>query len=201
VPADHAEPCCTAVHGPRRAGVLTGGAPGSAACARGKAVSITLRNQPAFVGVARGLRRRRRRPRAAAAPVADRGSGSRGRAGKLDAVVDVPGGVGQVTVDIAYGGMWYCVVDAASVGLELLPEVGPALCTVRPAAPLQVHAAGLPPPSPHRPRAPVHPSTAQVPWRPERDGDLPARRDDQHRLPRTAPGTWLYTAHCNFGAG
>jgi proline racemase len=71
--------------------------PISAACAGGKAVSITLRNQPAFVG-------------------------------KLDAVVDVPGGVGQVTVDIAYGGMWYCVVDAASVGLELLPENGKEIC-------------------------------------------------------------------------
>eukprot|EP01079_Euglenida_sp_SAG-EU17-18_P001952 gene1952-470_t len=33
--------------------------------------------------------------------------------GKLGAVVDVPHGIGKVTVDIAFGGMWYAVVDLA----------------------------------------------------------------------------------------
>eukprot|EP01062_Namystynia_karyoxenos_P022259 TRINITY_DN18529_c0_g1_i1.p1 TRINITY_DN18529_c0_g1~~TRINITY_DN18529_c0_g1_i1.p1 ORF type:complete len:398 (+),score=123.09 TRINITY_DN18529_c0_g1_i1:96-1196(+) len=45
-----------------------------------------------------------------------------------DAVVNVPHGVGSVTMDIAFGGMWYCVVDAASVGLELRPENGKRIC-------------------------------------------------------------------------
>jgi len=29
----------------------------------------------------------------------------------LNVVVDVPGGVGKVTVDVAYGGMWYAILD------------------------------------------------------------------------------------------
>eukprot|EP00947_MAST-08B_sp_MAST-8B-sp1_P004848 g4848.t1 len=41
-----------------------------------------------------------------------------------EVTVDVPGGVGPVVADVAYGGMWYCIVDAASVGLELVPERG-----------------------------------------------------------------------------
>ena len=36
--------------------------------------------------------------------------------------------VGDVTVDIAYGGMWYVVVDAARVGLDLCPEQGRSIC-------------------------------------------------------------------------
>jgi len=42
--------------------------------------------------------------------------------GKLGVEVDVPGGVGKVSVDIAYGGMWYAIVDASSIGLELEAE-------------------------------------------------------------------------------
>jgi proline racemase len=38
--------------------------------------------------------------------------------------VDVPFGVGKVKVDIGYGGMWYAIVDAASVGLTIVPEHG-----------------------------------------------------------------------------
>lgn len=37
--------------------------------------------------------------------------------GKLDVEVDVPT-VGKVTVDIAYGGMWYAIVDAESLGTQ-----------------------------------------------------------------------------------
>uniref|UniRef100_A0A7S2TLY8 Proline racemase n=1 Tax=Lotharella oceanica TaxID=641309 RepID=A0A7S2TLY8_9EUKA len=40
-----------------------------------------------------------------------------------DVTVDVPE-IGPVNVSIAYGGMWFCIVDAASVGLRLLPEEG-----------------------------------------------------------------------------
>lgn len=41
----------------------------------------------------------------------------------MDIVVDVPT-VGRVSMDVAFGGMWYAVVDAASVGLELTPSRG-----------------------------------------------------------------------------
>lgn len=41
----------------------------------------------------------------------------------MDVVVDVPT-VGRVSVDFAFGGMWYAIVDAASVGLELTPSRG-----------------------------------------------------------------------------
>ncbi|WP_029351041.1 proline racemase family protein [Bosea sp. 117] len=42
----------------------------------------------------------------------------------LDAKVDVPG-LGTITVDVAYGGMIYCIVDAASLGYKLeLKEAG-----------------------------------------------------------------------------
>lgn len=45
----------------------------------------------------------------------------------LDLEVQVPT-VGKVKVDIAYGGMHYCIVDAASVGLALRPENGKQIC-------------------------------------------------------------------------
>ena len=38
-----------------------------------------------------------------------------------DATIDVPG-IGRVSYDIAYGGAFYAMVDAASLGLELVPE-------------------------------------------------------------------------------
>ncbi len=42
----------------------------------------------------------------------------------LDAPVDVPG-LGRITVDVAYGGMIYCLVDAAALGYRLeLKEAG-----------------------------------------------------------------------------
>ncbi len=41
----------------------------------------------------------------------------------LDAPVEVPG-VGTVTVDVAYGGMIFAILDAASVGLTLTPDEG-----------------------------------------------------------------------------
>mmetsp|Transcript_55949 Transcript_55949/g.112127 ORF Transcript_55949/g.112127 Transcript_55949/m.112127 type:complete len:320 (-) Transcript_55949:160-1119(-) len=65
----------------------------------GKVLEVTLRNQPAFVPP-----------------------------GGLDLTIDVPGGVGKVTLDVAYGGMWYAVVDAQSLGLDLVPENGKEIC-------------------------------------------------------------------------
>ena len=47
--------------------------------------------------------------------------------GGLDVKIDVPT-FGEVTVDVAYGGMWYCIVDAASIGLELTPAHGKEIC-------------------------------------------------------------------------
>ncbi len=69
-----------------------------AACSNGKATEIILKNQPAFV-----------------AP------------GGLDVAIDVPT-FGKVSVDVAYGGMWYCIVDAEAMGLELTPASGKEIC-------------------------------------------------------------------------
>ena len=41
----------------------------------------------------------------------------------LDVPVDVPG-LGSVAVDIAYGGMFYVIIEAAAVGLQLTPDEG-----------------------------------------------------------------------------
>ncbi len=46
---------------------------------------------------------------------------------RLDAVVDVPG-LGELSVDVAYGGMTYVLVEAAAVGLELDPSNARELC-------------------------------------------------------------------------
>lgn len=45
----------------------------------------------------------------------------------LDQTVDVPG-VGALTIDVAYGGMTYAMVDVEQVGLELIPRDARALC-------------------------------------------------------------------------
>lgn len=47
----------------------------------------------------------------------------------LDAVVTVPG-LGQVTVDIAYGGMFYMLVEAAGLGLEIEPNSAGELMSI-----------------------------------------------------------------------
>jgi proline racemase len=47
----------------------------------------------------------------------------------LDAPVEVPG-LGTVTVDVAYGGMFYVLADAASLGLRLVPEQGRELVRI-----------------------------------------------------------------------
>jgi len=47
--------------------------------------------------------------------------------GALDVTVDVPE-IGPVQVDIVFGGMWYVIVDAESVGLELTSANGKEIC-------------------------------------------------------------------------
>src|SRR3974377_1778353 len=42
-------------------------------------------------------------------------------AAHLDAAVEVPG-LGTVTVDVAWGGMFYVIADAAPLGLRLAPD-------------------------------------------------------------------------------
>lgn len=44
-------------------------------------------------------------------------------AAHLDQTIDVPQ-IGPVTLDVAYGGMWYAIVDAEQVGLEIVPGQG-----------------------------------------------------------------------------
>jgi proline racemase len=47
----------------------------------------------------------------------------------LDLSIDVPE-IGSVKLDIAYGGMWYAVVEARPLGLALRPENGKEICRV-----------------------------------------------------------------------
>jgi proline racemase len=42
-------------------------------------------------------------------------------AAHLDAPLEV-GGLGTLTVDVAYGGMWYAIADARALGFELVPS-------------------------------------------------------------------------------
>jgi trans-L-3-hydroxyproline dehydratase len=41
-------------------------------------------------------------------------------ADRLDAALEVPG-LGTLTVDVAFGGMWYAIADAKGLGFELVP--------------------------------------------------------------------------------
>src|SRR5579864_3741319 len=47
----------------------------------------------------------------------------------LDTPIEVPT-IGTVTVDVAYGGMFYVIADAAELGLALVPEEGARLVRV-----------------------------------------------------------------------
>jgi proline racemase len=42
-------------------------------------------------------------------------------ADRLDAQLDVPG-IGRITVDVAFGGMWYAIADAEALGFALEPS-------------------------------------------------------------------------------
>ncbi|HEV8460612.1 MAG TPA: proline racemase family protein [Gaiellaceae bacterium] len=48
---------------------------------------------------------------------------------KLDATIDVEG-IGAVTVDAAYGGMWYAIADARALGFAIEPHEARDLCDV-----------------------------------------------------------------------
>src|SRR5437764_9092666 len=46
---------------------------------------------------------------------------------QLDASLDVPE-LGTIAVDVAFGGMWYAIVDAAALGFAIEPSEARALC-------------------------------------------------------------------------
>jgi trans-L-3-hydroxyproline dehydratase len=48
---------------------------------------------------------------------------------QLAATLDVEG-LGTITVDVAYGGMWYAIADAAELGFAIEPHEARALCEV-----------------------------------------------------------------------
>jgi trans-L-3-hydroxyproline dehydratase len=48
---------------------------------------------------------------------------------RLDAPLEVEG-VGTLTVDVAYGGMWYAIADAAALGFAIEPREARELCAV-----------------------------------------------------------------------
>jgi proline racemase len=48
---------------------------------------------------------------------------------RLDAELDVDG-VGRISVDLAFGGMWYAIADAAALGFAVEPQEARALCKV-----------------------------------------------------------------------
>jgi proline racemase len=50
-------------------------------------------------------------------------------AAKLDADVEVEG-VGTLTIDVAFGGMWYAIADATELGFALEPHEARELCEV-----------------------------------------------------------------------
>ena len=47
----------------------------------------------------------------------------------LDTALDVPG-VGAISVDVAFGGMWYAIADAVELGFEVEPGEARELCRV-----------------------------------------------------------------------
>jgi proline racemase len=84
----------------------------------------------------------------------------------LGAVVEVPG-YGTLTVDVAWGGMAYVLVDAGALGFGLTPDEGHALCTagqaVKLAAAEQLSA--------------VHPEDPRMPGITQTEFTGPLRRD------------------------
>jgi trans-L-3-hydroxyproline dehydratase len=48
---------------------------------------------------------------------------------RLDAALEVDG-LGTISVDVAYGGMWYAIADAQSLGFAIEPQEARELCTV-----------------------------------------------------------------------
>ena len=67
----------------------------------------------------------------------------------LDELIDVPH-LGQVRVDVAWGGMWFAIAQAADLGLELIPANGREI--VRVSEMIKAAARQLPVSHPHNPQ-------------------------------------------------
>jgi proline racemase len=111
-------------------------------------------------------------------------------AGRLDAPLEVDG-LGTVTVDVAYGGMWYAIADSRALGFSLEPSEARDLCTVGEA--IRAAARGQLPC-----RHPVNPDIAGVsivqiaePWRGVGAVSKNAVVVAPGRLDRSATGTGL----------
>ncbi|MGI8610419.1 MAG: proline racemase family protein [Candidatus Dormibacteria bacterium] len=94
---------------------------------------------------------------------------------QMDAKVEVDG-VGTITVDVAWGGMAYAIVDAAALGFALTPDEGRDLCVkgqlIKKAAAEQVAA--------------VHPENPQFPGITQTEFAGPLRRQDDVLTSRNA---------------
>ena len=98
----------------------------------------------------------------------------------LDAIVSVPG-VGELVVDIAYGGMTYVMVDAAALGFVLEPSEARALCE-----------------RPSRESGDSRHHPGRVHWSPSPRRRHPASAQHRNRLPR--PGGSITVRHRHLRA-
>src|SRR6202034_3630889 len=93
----------------------------------------------------------------------------------LDTKIEVPG-LGTITADVAWGGMAYVLVDAASLGFALTPDEARDLCVqgqvIKTAAAEQVSA--------------VHPETPSFPGITQTEFTGPLRRENGNLTARNA---------------
>jgi proline racemase len=111
-------------------------------------------------------------------------------ADQLDALLEVDG-LGTLTVDVAYGGMWYAIADARALGFELVPSEARDLSSVG----SRIHAAA------REQLRPVHPENPEIagvsivqiaePWRGVGQVTKNAVVVAPGRLDRSATGTGL----------
>jgi proline racemase len=111
-------------------------------------------------------------------------------ADQLDAKVDVEG-LGTLTVDVAFGGMWYVIADAQALGFELVPSEARELSAVG----TRIHAAA------REQLHPVHPENPEIagisivqlaePWQGNGRVSKNAVVVAPGRLDRSATGTGL----------
>jgi proline racemase len=111
-------------------------------------------------------------------------------ADQLDALVEVEG-LGSVTVDVAFGGMWYVIADAQALGFALVPSEARDLSAVG----TRIHAAA------REQLHPVHPENPEIegisivqlaePWQGNARVSKNAVVVAPGRLDRSATGTGL----------
>jgi proline racemase len=107
----------------------------------------------------------------------------------LDAVVDVPG-IGEVTADVAWGGMFYVLAEASRFGLRLEPDEGREIVRVGEAV-KQAARARLPVTHPENPA--IEGITISQLWGPARDPSARRRNAvvvSTGSLDPSRPETW-----------